>query len=76
MKLLSIYHVTNHLTCRNKLQFDLKNMKMQYRRYQKVQFYIQLYIDIWEIILYLKVNPYRLKTKNIISLISISTIIK
>ena len=51
-------------------------MKMQYQRYQKVQFYIQLYIDIWEIILYLKVNPYRLKTKNIISLISISTIMK
>ena len=35
-------------------------MKMQYQKYQKMQFYIQLYIDIWEIILYLQANPYRL----------------
>ena len=51
-------------------------MKMQYQKYQKMQFCIQLYIDIWEIILYLQANPYRLKTKNINSLIFISTIIK
>ena len=51
-------------------------MKMQYQNYQKMQFCIQLYIDIWEIILYLQANPYRLKTKNIKSLIFISTIIK
>ena len=51
-------------------------MKMQYQRYWKTQFCIQLYIDIWEIILYLQANPYRLKTKNINSLIFISTIIK
>ena len=51
-------------------------MKMQYQRYQKMQFCIQLYIDIWEIILYLQANRYRLKTKNINSLIFISTIIR
>ena len=34
-----------------KLLFDLKNMKMQYLRYQKVKFCIQLYIHTWEIIL-------------------------
>ena len=49
---------------------------MQYQKYQKIQFCIQLYIDICEIILYLQANPYRLKTKNINSLIFISTIIK
>ena len=36
-----------------------------------MQFCIQLNIDIWEIILYLQANPYRLKTKNINSLISL-----
>ena len=41
-----------------------------------MQFCIQWYIDIWGIILYLQANPYRLKTKNINSLIFISTIIK
>ena len=51
-------------------------MKMQYQKYRKMQFCIQLNIDIWEIILYLQANPYRLKTKNINSLIFISTIIK
>ena len=67
--MLLTHHVTNHLTCRNKLQFDLKNMKMQY------QFCVESYTDISEIILYLQANPYRLKTKNINSLIFISTII-
>ena len=41
-----------------------------------MQFCIQLYINILEIIPYLQANPYRLKTKNITSLIFISTIIK
>ena len=50
-------------------------MKMQYQKYQKMQFCIKLYIDIWEIILYLQANLYRFKTKNINSLICISTII-
>ena len=36
---------------------------------------IQVYIDMWEII-YLQAKPYRLKSKNINSLIFISTIIK
>ena len=49
---------------------------MQYQNYRKIQFCIQLYIDIWEIILYLQANPYLLKNKNINSLIFISTIIK
>ena len=51
-------------------------MKIQHQKYQKMQFCIQLYIDIWEIILYVQANPYRLKTKNINSVIFISTIIK
>ena len=51
-------------------------MKMQYQKYRKMQFCIQLNIDIWEIILYLQANPYRLKTKNINSLTFISTIIE
>ena len=51
-------------------------MKMQYQKYQKMKFCIQLYIDIWEIFLYLQANPYQLRTKNINSLILISTIIK
>ena len=46
-----------------------------YARYQKMQFCIQLYVDIWKIVPYLQANPYRLKTKNINSLISVSTII-
>ena len=41
-----------------------------------MQFCIQLYIDIWEINHYLQVNPYRLKTKKINSLIFISKILK
>ena len=41
-----------------------------------MQFYIQLYIDIWKIFPYLQPNPYRLKTKNINSVIFISNIIK
>ena len=61
---------------RNKLQFGLKNMEMQYQKYRKMQFCIQLNINIWEIILDLQANPYRLKTKNINSLIFISSIIK
>ena len=60
-------------------------MKMQYQKYRKMQFCIQwilifilfvLNIDIWEIILYLQANPYRVKAKNINSLIFICTIIK
>ena len=41
-----------------------------------MKFWIQLYINNREIILYSQANPYRLKTKNINSLIFISTIIK
>ena len=50
-------------------------MKIQYQKYQKMQFSIQLYIDIWEIITYLQGNLYRLKTENIDNLIFVSTII-
>ena len=49
MIMLSNHHVTNLLACRNKFSFDLKNMKMQYQRYRKIQFCVQLYIDIKEI---------------------------
>ena len=42
---------------------------MQYRKYQKIQFWIQLYIDIWKISLYLQTNPYRLKTGIFIALL-------
>ena len=48
-------------------------MKMQYQKYWKIEFCIQLYIDVWEITLYLQ--AYR-PTKNINSLIFISIIIK
>ena len=51
-------------------------MKMQYQGYRKIQLCIQVYIDMWEIIIYLQAKPYRLKSKNINSLIFISTIIK
>ena len=51
------------------IQFDLKDMKMQYQKFDKMQCCVQLYIDIWQIILYLQANPYRLKTKNINSVI-------
>ena len=51
-------------------------MKMQYQKNQKIQFCIPLYIDIWEIVLYLQANSYRLKTNNTHSLIFISTIVK
>ena len=51
-------------------------MKIQYQKYQKMRFCIQLYIDIKEIILYLQANLYQLKTKNINSVIFNSTIIK
>ena len=51
-------------------------MKMHYQKYQKMQFCLQLYIDISEIFLYLQANPYRLKTKNINNVIFSSTIIK
>ena len=44
-------------------------MKMQYQKYQKIQFCIQFHIDIWKIILYLQANLYWLKTKNIITII-------
>ena len=36
-----------------------KKVKMQYQKYLKIQFRSQLYIDIWEIILYLQANPER-----------------
>ena len=52
-------------------------MKMQYQKYRKKkQFCIQLDIDAWENFLHLQPNPYRLKTKNINSLIFTSTTIK
>ena len=51
-------------------------MNMQYQKYQKMQFSIQLYIDSREIILYLQANSYQLKTKNINSIIFNSTMIK
>ena len=65
--MLSTHHVTNHLTCRNNLSFDLKNMKMQYQRYRKMQCCIQLYNDIWEIILYLQPNHIDLKPRILIA---------
>ena len=49
-------------------------MRMEYQKYQYLQFCIQLFIDIWEIIQYLQANPYLFKTKNIDSIIF--TIIK
>ena len=48
-------------------------MKMQYQKYWQIEFCMQLYIDVWEITLYLQ--AYR-PTKNINSLIFISIIIK
>ena len=51
-------------------------MKVQYQKYQKLQFWIHFYIDIWVIILYLQAKQHCLKTKNINSLVFISTIIK
>ena len=39
-----------------------------------MQFYIQVYIDIWKIIPYLQANSYRFKIKNINSLIFINII--
>ena len=44
-------------------------MKIQYQKYEKMQFWIHLHIDVREIILYLQANPYQLKTKNINSII-------
>ena len=38
-----------------------------------MQFWVQLYIDIWKIIPYLQTDPYLLKTKNINSLVFINT---
>ena len=67
MILLSTHHVTNHLRYILELIPEISEL---------IQFCVQLYIDIWEIILYLQANPYRLKTKNINSLIFVSTIIK
>ena len=46
-------------------------MKMQYHEHQKIQFCIQLYIDIFQIVLYLQANPNRID-----NLIFISTIVK
>ena len=51
-------------------------MEMQCQKCQKMQFCIQSYIDICEIVPYLQANPYQLKTKNINSLIFIGAIIK
>ena len=67
MILLSTHHVTNHLSYISELIPEILEL---------IQFFIQLYIDIWKINLYLEANPYRLKTKNINSLIFVSTIIK
>ena len=67
MILLSTHHVTNHLSYISELIPEILEL---------IQFFIQLYIDIWKINLYLQANPYRLKTKNINSLIFVSTIIK
>ena len=58
------------------LLIDLRNIEIHYQKYQKMLFCIQLHTDIWEIILYLQANPNRLKTKNINSLIFVSTIVK
>ena len=41
-----------------------------------MQFYIQLYTDVWKITPYLQANPYRLKAKNINSITFVITIIK
>ena len=41
-------------------------MKMQYQKYKKMQFCIQLYINIWEIILYLQVIHIDLKPRILI----------
>ena len=48
--------------------------KKQPKSYREMQLWKQLYI--WEITLFLQANRYRLKTKNINSLILINTIIK
>ena len=53
-----IADLTQQVEIGYELLFDLKNIKMQYHKYQKMQFCIQSYIDIWEIILYLQANPY------------------
>ena len=51
-------------------------MKMQYQKYQKMQFCIQLYVDIWETILYLQANPYRLsKPRTLIALFSLALLL-
>ena len=50
-------------------------MKSQYRKHHKIQLSTQLYIDICEITLYLQASPYRLKTKNIISLIFVAALL-
>ena len=55
---------------------NFNTRKMIYEKFQKKQFCIQYYIDVWEIILYLQANTHRLKIKNINSLIFIRTIIK
>ena len=57
------------------LQLDLKNMKMQYQIHQKIKFCIQLYIDIWENILYLQAYPNGLKPRIIIALFLLSPLI-
>ena len=41
MIMFSTHHLTNHLTCRNKLQFDLKNMKMQYHFEYNAKFEVE-----------------------------------
>ena len=66
------------MTCHNKLKYPMSHTKiiMQSLKYQKMQFCIQLYLDIWEIILYLQANPHRPKTKNINILIFIGTFIE
>ena len=49
---------------------------MQYYKSWKMQFCVQLHVRLGEINLHLQANPYQLKTKNINSLVFISTIIK
>ena len=49
---------------------------MLYKKYQNMQFCMQLCINIWEISLYLQASPYWLKSNNINSLSFINAVIK
>ena len=61
---------------KRKFPFEHGLISNCYARCQRMQFCIQLYIDIWKTVPYLQANPYRLKIENINSLIFISAIIK